>query len=325
MAADLRTVITAAPADGFQVTEKREGSTNLANNSSERIGAVRKITQRWLNRFGGDLSLGIEKKVENLPVRLDIQEATPRHSGLGSGTQLAMATGIALQRYFGLTMPKPDELGIGLGRAARSAIGTYGCFEGGLIVDRGKTADEQVSPIDLRVDFPEHWPIAIVRVKQPDAKSPLPATAPPLMGLHGTAEQEAFDKLPPTSEEQLLHMRALVSQQMVPGVLQKDYQRFAGALHEFGRRSGEYFSEIQGGPYASEAISAIVKTVQSAGVDAVGQTSWGPAVFVIGQSSEHLQPAINNLKKQFGPACQIDVTHADNQGVIVSQNAATSA
>ncbi len=320
MTAAFRTVISASPADKFHVTDNSEGIVNCETSDSERSGAVRKITQRWFERFGGDLPSDFKKKIENLPVQLDILEATPRHSGLGSGTQLAMATGIVLQRYFGLTMPKPDELAIGLGRAARSAIGTYGCFEGGLIVDRGKTSEERVSPIDLRVDFPEHWPIAIVRVKEPHSKKSLPSA-----GLHGTPEKEAFDRLTPTSQKQLLHMKTLVSQQMVPGILEENYQRFAAAVSEFGRRSGEYFAEIQGGPYASEAINTVIETVQDSNVQAAGQTSWGPSVFVIGQSAEHLQPAIANLKKRFGSDCLIDITHADNQGVIVSQKSATSA
>lgn len=217
-------------------------------------------------------------------------------------------------------MPKPDELAIGLGRAARSAIGTYGCFEGGVIVDRGKTSDEQVSPIDLRVDFPEHWPIAIVRVNEPRSKIASPPT-----GLHGAAEKEAFDRLPPTNENQLQQMRSLVSQQMVPGILEENYQRFADAVHEFGRRSGEYFAEIQGGSYASETISAVIETVYNSNVHAVGQTSWGPSVFVVGKNMEHLQPAIANLKKRFGSDCHLDITHADNRGVIITQDAPTSA
>jgi len=323
MVAALPTVIVASPAERFLVTEKSQDIGKHETNNSERSEAVRKITQKWFDRFysdySGDRSLKLEA-VENLPVQLEIQTATPRHSGLGSGTQLAMATGIALQSYFGLPMPKPDELAVGLGRAARSAIGTYGSFEGGLIVDRGKTSDEQVSPIDLRVDFPEHWPIAIVRVNQPRSKQDASST-----GLHGAAEKDAFDRLPPTTEKQLIHMRSLVSQQLVPGILEENYQRFAGALYEFGRRSGEYFAEIQGGPYASETISTVIETVYDSGVQATGQTSWGPSVFVVGQSWEHLQPAIANLKKRFGAECHIDITRADNQGVRVSQKTPTSA
>ena len=319
MLAAHRTVVAASAADGFHVAEKLSDGHGTSTCDSERSVAVRENALKWFDRFGGDLSSKLAT-VDNLPVQLEIQQAAPRHSGLGSGTQLAMATGMALQRFFGLTMPKPDELAVGLGRAARSAIGTYGCFEGGLIVDGGKTANELVSPIDLRVDFPEHWPIAIVNVTQPSSQQ-----AGPIAGLHGLEEKLAFDKLTPTNQEQLQHMRSLVSQQMVPGVIGEDYQRFADAVHEFGRRSGEYFAKIQGGPYANETISAVIDTVYKSNVHATGQTSWGPSVFVIGQSWEHLEPAIANLKKRFGTHCHIDITRADNQGVMITQPSPTTA
>lgn len=327
MVAAYPTVIQASPARTFHVIEKRTDGGSPETTSGERIDAVYQITRRWFERFGNELSAdsngglsGKVKSVENLPVQLDVLDATPRHRGLGSGTQLAMATGIALQRYFGLPIPKPDELAIGLGRAARSAIGTYGCFEGGLLVDRGKTASEQVSPIDLRVDFPEHWPIAIVSVDEPTSQE---ASSP--AGLHGVAEKEAFDRLPPTTARELLRMRALVAEQMVPGILEENYQRFAEALHEFGRRSGAYFAEIQGGPYASETISQVIDIARENNVLAAGQTSWGPSVFIIGQNEDHLRPAIDNLEKRFGSSCQIHITRADNQGVVVTQNTTTSA
>ena len=308
-----RTVVNAVMSQRFHV---RDLDPN--DSGDERVAAVRQVARKWFLRFGGDLSEKWEAWGD-LPVELQIESASPRHSGLGSGTQLAMSAGLALQQYFGLPMPKPDEMAIGLGRAARSAIGTYGCFEGGLIVDRGKTDAESVSPIDLRLDFPEHWPIAIVRVV--DEGNDFNAS---MEGLHGGAEKEAFEKIPATTTRQLDQMRALVSQQLVPGVAEASYQRFADAVYEFGRRSGEYFSTIQGGPYASETIAEVIKTIYSSDVHATGQTSWGPSVFVVGESWEHLELAIGNLKKRFGAKCHIEITHADNQGVAISQYAETN-
>lgn len=309
-----RTVIHAAASRNFRVFDQSADA-----DAADRAVAVTNIAQKWFDRFGGDLKDSLDA-IEGLPVELRIIEASPRHSGLGSGTQLAMATGLALQQFFRLPMPKPDELAIGLGRASRSAIGTYGCFEGGLIVDRGKSGQEAVSPIDLRVDFPEHWPIAIVRIIEDKQK---PNLSP--AGLHGSDEKAAFEKIPPTTPQQLQEMRALVSEQLVPGVLENSYECFANAVYAFGRRSGEYFSTIQGGPYASSTITEVIETIHGANVHATGQTSWGPSVFAIGESWEHLQPAIINLKKRFGGDCHIEITHADNRGVSISQHTESTA
>ena len=303
-----RTVLNVVSSRQFHIRDLTSEDKN-----AERVAAVNQIARKWFLRFGGELS-GRWETLEELPLELQIETASPRHSGLGSGTQLAMSTGLALQQFFGLPTPKPDELAIGLGRATRSAIGSYGCFEGGLIVDRGKTDVESVSPIDLRMDFPEHWPIAIVRIVDDGRK--LDSS---LEGLHGGAEREAFEKIPSTTTQQLDQMRELVTERLVPGVLESSYQKFADAVYEFGRRSGEYFSSIQGGPYASKTIADVIRTVHDSGVHATGQTSWGPSVFVVGESWEHLESAISSLKKRFGAKCHIEITHADNQGVIVSQ------
>ncbi len=309
-----RTVISAAPARQFLVSDLCDDGY-----SDDRLAAVSNAALKWYNRFGGELPESFNG-VEDLKVELKITNASPRHSGLGSGTQLAMATGLALQQFWGLPIPKPDELAVGLSRATRSAVGTYGCLEGGLIVDHGKTVAESVSPIDLRVDFPGHWPIAIVRIKG-EEKNAASSSA----GLYGGAEAAAFEKIKPTTELQLQEMRSIVAQQLVPGVLEENYPKFASAVHQFGRRSGEYFSEVQGGPYASEVITEVVQTIHDAEVHATGQSSWGPSVFAIGKSWEHLQPAIARLKKRFGANCHIEITHADNEGIILSQQSHISA
>jgi len=231
-----RTVIKSSASQRFVVRDlsvDKEGS-------AERVEAVEKVAQKWFEHFGSDAS-GAWSSYADLPIELEIVTSPLRHTGLGSGTQLAMASGLLLQSSFELPTPKPGELAVGLGRATRSAIGTYGCFEGGLIVDGGKTDTEPVSPIDLRVDFPDDWPIAIVHIVGEENKT---ASSP--AGLHGRDEEAAFEKIPPTTPQQLEGMRALVAEQIVPGVLEKNYQQFAGGVYEFSRRSGEYFSEIQG-------------------------------------------------------------------------------
>ena len=56
-------------------------------------------------------------------LRIDIEEAIPSHCGLGSGTQIALATAAAFCALFGLTASVP-ELARGLERGARSGIGS---------------------------------------------------------------------------------------------------------------------------------------------------------------------------------------------------------
>lgn len=316
MVSSPRTVIETASADRFTVgwQDAQSGvpdDISLADDGST-IAAARNAASLWFDYFGKENCPSLQS-LETLPVKLSLDNACPRHVGLGSGTQLALAVGLSLQRFFGLPEPKPNELAQALRRADRSAIGTFGFFEGGFLVDGGKTANESVSPIDMRVDFPEHWPIAIVRfIENPNLEQ---SSA----GLHGDAEQVAFDTVAPTTEPQLQWMRSLVKDKMVPGVLSESYDVFAESVYEFGRQSGQYFAAVQGGRYASRSIAEVVETIFDAGVKAVGQTSWGPSVFAIGENWSHLQSAVSQLKKRFGDQCHIEITHADNRGVLVSE------
>jgi len=306
-----RTTITPESSDRFSLVDQSADAVG-----SDRETAGRRSVQKWLNHFGDLLPrpLCSSTPIEDLPVRLSIAQACPRHSGLGSGTQLAITTALALQHHFGLPAAKPDELAVATGRAGRSAIGTYGCFEGGFLVDRGKTATENVAPIDLRINFPEHWPIALV-FPEPSSET---ASASPA-GLHGVEEVDAFEKLSPTTASQLEEMRALVKDRIVPALIQENYPEFGAALQTFGRRSGDYFQSFQGGTFANSHIEEIIDVIDQAGVPAVGQTSWGPCIFAIAPNMDQLKQSTDAVLKKFGSGVTIQYTHADNHGAVVSE------
>ncbi len=307
-----RTTITLEPSDRFNLLDQSADAAGC-----DRESAARQAVQKWLHHFGDLLPrpLSSATPLEDLPVHISIVQACPRHNGLGSGTQLAITVALALEHHFALPSAKPHEMAIATGRAGRSAIGTFGCFEGGFLVDRGKTPLENVAPIDLRIDFPEHWPIALV---YPEATPEMqPATA---AGLHGIEEIDAFKKIAPTTKSELSEMRSLVKNQIVPSLVEENYQGFGNALQTFGRRSGDYFKSVQGGTFASGHIEAIVELIDRSGVPAVGQTSWGPCVFVIAPNMEQLKHCTDAISKEFGPCVKIEYTRADNRGATISRN-----
>jgi len=65
-------------------------------------------------------------------VHLDVQSDIPEHMGFGSGTQLSIALGTALNSLFDLGMSY-EEIVVGLGRGRRSGIGTHSFLHGGFI------------------------------------------------------------------------------------------------------------------------------------------------------------------------------------------------
>lgn len=249
-----------------------------------------------------DVMKGRLRSLNDLPLNIEIQAAPPRHCGLGSGTQLALCSATAVMKFLGLPLLGAVELATAIGRGKRSAIGTHGFSQGGILVDRGKQDNELIAPLDFRTDFPEHWPILIVMLRG-------------RQGLSGNGETDAFENLPavPTHQRQL--MIALVRDRLIPGVLQQDYEMFAAAVYEFGRNSGMFYQSVQGGPYNGTAVEELVHFIGKTGVPAVGQTSWGPSVFAISQHDQQSDELANNLEDKYGDRISIIRTRADNRGV----------
>jgi beta-RFAP synthase len=203
------------------------------------------------------------------PQELTVERCPPEHTGLGVGTQLALAVAKGLAVAAGEGEVDSRTLAERVGRGERSAIGVHGFDRGGLIVDGGKVPGEPVAPLVAHVALPPMWRVVLL-------------TPPAPADWHGTRERMAFAEAQPGDPEAL---RALAHTAILPAARAADLDAFAEAVHEFNRRAGEPFAAVQGGPYASPAVTELVADLRAAGVKGVGQSSWGPTVFaVVGDS-----------------------------------------
>jgi beta-RFAP synthase len=195
--------------------------------------------------------------------QLDIRSAIPRHSGLGSGTQLALAVGAALMAIEGLEHGA-SKLGELMDRGARSSIGMAAFEQGGFIVDGGRGALDRAPPILMRADFPEAWRVLLII----DTRT---------TGVYGEAEAQAFARLPPLPEAAAGHVCRLVLMQLVPGLMEADIAAFGTAVTEIQSIVGGHFAAAQGGaPWTSPAVGRIAAKLKEAGALGIGQSSWGP-------------------------------------------------
>lgn len=212
-----------------------------------------------MRRFAATLDAG-----DLPPRRLVIETAPPEHAGLGSGTQLALATAAVLAASWGRAFA-PEELAERTGRGQRSALGTHGFARGGFLVEAGKRPGQAVSPLVARADFPDDWRVLIV----------LPGDA---VGLHGSAERAAFGTLatPPATRDALCRIALLG---LLPALLDRDLGAFGEAVHDFNALAGEVFAPAQGGTWSSPQVADLIAFFRRSGVRGAGQSSWGPGVF----------------------------------------------
>jgi beta-ribofuranosylaminobenzene 5'-phosphate synthase len=236
----------------------------------------------------------------NQVAEIQVEQAIPAHAGLGSGTQLALAIGAALNRLFNLKLSLAQIAQL-TQRATRSGIG-LGTFElGGLIVDGGRADGTLVPPVISRMHFPD-WPILLI-------------SQPGFLGVHGQTETQAFQALPPFSESVAQTLCREVLMRAMPALQEKNLEQFGLAIQQLQAACGDYFAPAQGGHrYASPQMREALTMLQQQGVVCFGQSSWGPTGFAILPDMNTAQRLQTLGQQQFaGSDLQWSITQADNQ------------
>lgn len=220
--------------------------------------------------------------------RILVDEIIPEHSGLGSGTQMALAVGTALGRLYGLESASRD-IARALGRGKRSGIGIGAFEDGGFIVDCGRDERTQgeVPPLALRLSFPEDWRILLLFDQRGQ-------------GIHGEREVRAFAELPEFPESEAGRLCRILLMQVVPGLLESRLAPVAEGIAQIQRTVGEHFAPAQGGCFASPAVAAALDWAGEQGFAGVGQSSWGPTGFVLAEDAERARWLEQGLKRRFG-------------------------
>ena len=241
--------------------------------------------------------------------RIEVEEAIPPHAGLGSGTQLALAVGAGMAKLFNLDARMVD-LAAALDRGTRSGLG-IGLFDhGGFVVDGGSAGDGVPPPVIARQPFPPEWRLLLVfdRGRQ---------------GPHGEAELEKFAALLEFPEADAAELCRLVLMCALPGVVQADLDAFGDAVGRIQARVGDHFAGVQGGRFASPGVSRVLEWLDSRGLKAVGQSSWGPTGFAVCPSEATADHLKTEVETRFGREFGLDfaVTCARNHGADVESTA----
>jgi beta-RFAP synthase len=170
--------------------------------------------------------------------------------------------------FAGQDLPDASRLARLLGRGRRSAIGTHGFAQGGLVVDGGKTVADSVAPLIARAEPLDDWRIVLL----------LPLGG---AGLFGAEERRAFDVLPAVDRATQQTLRRIAESRMLPAAREGEYDRFGEALYEYNHLAGSCYAQVQGGPYSSVRAARWVERLRRMGIAGVGQSSWGPTLFAV--------------------------------------------
>jgi beta-RFAP synthase len=220
---------------------------------------------------------------------IQVERALPSHAGLGSGTQLALAAGRALAELYGISADAP-ALARAVGRARRSAVGTWTFANGGLVVEGGRNRDrDECGPLLARLSFPSAWRCVVA----------VPDTA---QGISGASEDEAFAQLPIPPVHDVERVAHLVLMALLPALAEDDLNAFGLALTEIQEITGRWFAAVQGSTFAPGPSEELVARLREWGAAGVGQSSWGPTVYGIVRGDDPVRRLADQARQVLGSA-----------------------
>lgn len=222
------------------------------------------------------------------PVKFVIKALIPEHAGLGSGTQLSLAVGTALCRLYKIDANTHD-IAAALDRGARSGIGIAAFDQGGFLIDGGLGPNSVIPPLLAHYSYPDEWRVVLIMETRHQ-------------GIHGTAESEAFKKLPPFPINQSHAICHLTLMKLLPALVEQDIDAFGQSITDIQSLIGDHFSAVQGGRYTSDTVAALLKYAAQLGHQGIAQSSWGPTgcIFVDNEeTATQLIEQLNNYAKNY--------------------------
>ncbi len=237
---------------------------------------------------------------------VEIINAPRQHTGLGTGTQLALALAAGMNAFRGRPPMSPLELASATGRGARSAVGTYGFCHGGLIFEGGKWLGESLSPLVERVALPDGWRFVLVCPRDRE-------------GLSGGEERDAFANLPPVPRATTQRLRQEITDCILPAASAADFGNFSESVYRYGYEAGMCFAARQGGAFASQSTAGLVDAIRALGVRGVGQSSWGPTVFALLENQSEAERLVKDLNARLAEGYELTIARPNNTGARIER------
>lgn len=255
---------------------------------SEHIGRMRDSAMKLLPAGAG--------------VHISIEKDYPSHIGLGSGTQAALAAGMAVNRLYGLGL-SVYEIAIKVGRGGTSGIGVAAFESGGFILDGGHKFSEKKdflpssasrlppAPVLLRKDFPR-WDILVAIPQQ--------------RGASLTKEVNIFQKECPVPLWEVEELSHIILMQLLPALAEEDIMTFGSSINAI---QGLGFKKRE---VALQPVSAkLMQALRDGGAYGTGMSSFGPTVYAFGEDAENLKRIAGEFLGETG---HVFITKARNEG-----------
>lgn len=250
---------------------------------------------------------------------LKVYEKIPEHVGLGSKTQLSLATATILSKLHGIKATT-RELAHIMGRGGTSGIGVAAFEDGGFILDGGhsfgpnkekkeflpsRASKAKPAPVLAKYNLPEewYWVVTIPNVKR---------------GVSGEEEVNIFQKHCPIPSEDVEKLCRLIFMVTLPAIVERDLEVFGQSLTKIislGFKKIEV--ELQ-----NPIIKNLLNTLLENGAEGVGMSSFGPTTFAITEGkkrAEDLMKTASDLLNEKEISGKFFITPTRNKGAFIEE------
>jgi beta-ribofuranosylaminobenzene 5'-phosphate synthase len=246
--------------------------------------------------------------------RLSVRGIYRLHTGLGGGTQLALAAGQALCELYDLSA-STRQIATIVSRGGTSGIGTAAFESGGFIIDGGHSfgpgrdktdfrpsaASQGIRPppVIARHEFPSRWKVLLAVPNLPK-------------GAFGQEEVDIFKKYCPVPSAEVHELCYQILARMVPSLVEEDLDEFGAAVNrvqELGFKRVEVMLQ-------HPLVRSLMEVMRNAGAACAGLSSFGPTVYAITDTQgRDVEAAAQELLRGLGG--DVFVTCSRNVGAMM--------
>ncbi len=224
---------------------------------------------------------------EGCGVRIHIEQDSPSHVGLGTGTQAALAAGMAVNRLYDLGMSVRD-IAIAVGRGGTSGIGVASFKSGGFILDSGHKFSEKGA---FKPSAASKSPPASILFQQPFPDWEIVLAIPDVRGAHDAREVDIFGKECPIPLSEVQELSHIILMETLSGVVEGDIEAFGDSINRI-QDVGFKRREIA---LQTPEIARIIELMQESTCGA-GMSSFGPVVYGITDRKRDAADAVHEVQ-----------------------------
>lgn len=249
--------------------------------------------------------------------KIIINSNIPRHVGLGSQTQLALALAKAVSIFEDQGDVPIRNLAKYVGRGGTSGIGVAAFEHGGFVLDGGHSTVNK--PEFLPSHYSEADP-AVVLANYPVPEDWYFVVAVPNVehGAHGTREAAIFQEHCPLPTTEVEKVTRVILMQTLPSILEEDIESFGQSLTQLQKIG---FKRVEN-ELQVEVIRKLQDFYLEKGAFGAGLSSFGPATYGVVEGESGAKKLTETAKKfleEEGVGGEVFYSNGNNSGAEIKE------